>query len=343
MHRRISNGLMAVLASAAVLAAASCGSDDEAAGGGASATEAPEKVKVAFVAALVNDTYFVTVRCGAEAAAKKLNVDLNWSGSTTPDVAKQVSALNAASVTNPDGIVLAPFSDTPFGGTVRKLMSQGVPVALSGGVLNPPDGLVTFITNFREGGNSLADVIGDLTGGRGKVGLIAQSTGNPPDSDRYKGLIPILKERYPELEVLSPEYAQTSTAKAASIASSLIRAHKDMNLIYATNGPQAAGAASAISAAKAGDRIKLISFDSNAEQIKLLQQDRLAATIGQSPFASGELSVTAVVDYVREKGTRKGKVPSSAKIVNTPTKLLTPENVDTEEAQRYQYLDRCES
>ncbi len=330
---------LAALALASTMAA--CGSSSSSSSDSSSSSSGgSKKLNVAFVAALVNDSYFVTIKCGAQDEAKTLGVNLKWTGPTQNDVAKEISAFSAASITNPDAMVLAPFSNTGFGGAVRPLMKKGIPVALSGETLDPPDGLITYITDFLSGGNSLVDEIGRLTGGTGTMAIVADTTGNKTDSDRYTGLVPLLKQRYPNLKVLSPQYSQNSSARAASVTASLIQANPDLKLVYTTSGPEAVGGASAIAAAKAGDRIKQISFDSSPQQITLLKEGKLAATMAQSPYLSGQLSVRAAVDYVRAHP-KGGPVPSSARIANTPTMLLTPANVNTTEAKRYQYLTQC--
>jgi ribose transport system substrate-binding protein len=320
----------------ALVAAASMGTAAQAAPTGPSA----DKLNVTFVAALVNDSYFVTIKCGALAAGKQLGVNVKWEGPTSNSVSAELSAFQAAAVTNPDAMVLAPFSNTGFGGVVRPLMKKGVPVVMSGQAIEPADGLTTYISNFLKGGNSLAVEVGRLTGGKGTMAIVADSTGNKTDSDRYTGLVPILKKKYPNLKIVGPQYAANSTAKGASVTASLIVGNPDLKLVYATSGPEAVGAASAIAAAKKSDTIKLISFDSSPPQIELLKQGKLAATMGQSPFLTGKLTVTAAVKYLRAHP-NGGPVPASAKLSYTPTALLTPKNVNTSLGKQYQYLTKC--
>jgi ribose transport system substrate-binding protein len=342
----------AIAALVMAVALAACGSSSSSStgsssGGGATTSTAAagsgtatKKYNISFVAALVNDSYFVTIKCGALAEAKKLGINLKWTGPTSNDVSAEIQAFNAASLTNPDGMVLAPFSNTGFGGVVRPLMARGIPVVASGETLDPPDALTTFITNFLTGGNSLASEVGTLTGGTGTMGIVADTTGNKTDSDRYTGLIPILHQRYPKLTVLAPQYGQNSSARAASITSALISGNPNLKLVYASSGPEAVGAASAIAAAHATGKIKLMSFDSSPPQIALLKRNELAATVAQSPFLDGELTVKAVVDYLNAHP-NKGAVQSSASLTYTPQKLLTPANVNTAEAASYQYLTSC--
>lgn len=299
------------------------------------------KINVDFVAALVNDSYFVTIRCGAQDEAKALGVNLHWTGPTSNSVSSELSALQAAAVTKPDAVVLAPFSNTGWGGVVRPLMQKGVPVVASGETIDPPDALTTYISNFLAGGNSLANEIGKLTGGTGTMAIVADTTGNKTDSDRYTGLIPILHKKYPKLKIVGPQYAQNSTPTAASVTSSLIIANPDLKLVYASSGPEAVGSASAIASAKKTGKIKLISFDSSPPQIQLLKRGQLAATIAQSPYLDGRLTVKTAVQYVRKHGVRSGPVKSSSGLSYTPTLLLTPKNVNTPLGKKYQYLTKC--
>jgi len=196
-------------AGVALVAAAAMGT----AGNAAPAAPTADKLKIVFVAALINDSYFVTIKCGALAAGKSLGVDVKWEGPTSNSVSAELSAFQAAAATNPDGMVLAPFSNTGFGGVIRPLMKKGVPVTLSGQAVEPPDGLTTYISNFLKGGNSLATEVGKLTGGTGTMAIVADSTGNKTDSDRYTGLVPILKKKYPKLKIVGPQYAQLASLK----------------------------------------------------------------------------------------------------------------------------------
>lgn len=326
---------------ASLIALAVCGAAPAvAAAASKTAKSANTPYNIAFVAALVNDSYFVTIKCGAEAEAKHLGVNLDWTGPTSNSAATEIQAVSAASLLNPDGMIIAPFSNTGFSGNVGPLMAKGVPVIASGETLSPSDALATYITNFELGGNSLASKIKSLTGGSGTMAIVADDTGNTTDSDRYTGLLPILKKQDPKLTVLKPEYAQNSTAMGASVTASLITGNPDLKLVYATTGPEAVGAASAIAAAHDTGKIKLISFDSSPPQIALLKRGQLAATIAQSPFLDGELTVKSIYDYLKAHP-NGGPVKSSAKLDYTPQKLLTPSNVTSKVAKQYEYLTNC--
>jgi ribose transport system substrate-binding protein len=335
---------MLLLVALIVAACGGSGSSSSATNGGTEEGAGGSSVEgstIAYVTGVVGDPYWVTTKCGIEAAAAERGASVESSGPAGADVSEEVQALNATAVNQPDGVVLGPFSPTAFLAPVSKLMGEGVPVAMSGIPLGKGVGYATFSTDFVEGGNSLAAVIGEITEGTGTMGIVALGPGQTNDEERYKSLVEILEKEDPELNVLSPQYAEASTSEAANITTSLIQGNPDMKVIYATDGPQAQGAESAIAAAGDQDKIKLISFDATPQQVQLLEEGKLAATVAQSPFLSGKESAEVILDYIEENGARGGEVPASGKITETPFKILTPKNINSPEAEDFRYVSKC--
>jgi ribose transport system substrate-binding protein len=343
--RRFRRAKRAAIAAVALAAAttllAGCSQGGAASSASSSGSGSSDKnLRIVYIAALINDSFFITGKCGAEAAAKEGGATLQFQGPTSNSATAEIQAFNAAAATNPDGMLVAPFSNTGFSTTVKSLMSKGAPVWATGQTLEPAAAYGTTITDFLKSAEDLGSIIGELTGGSGTVGLIADTTGNKTDSDRYTELVPELESKYPDLDILSPEYAENSTSKSSTVASALLQGHPDMKVIYATSGPEAVGAAAAIKAAGKTDSVKLVSFDSSPDQIELLKKGELAATVGQSPYQGAYIGTKKVIEYLRDNPDG-GTVPASSEITATPTLLLTPENVNSAKAKEYQYMTSC--
>ena len=106
----------------AVLLAAAVGDHRR---GRASAAPAAQ-LKIAFVGADLPDPFYLTMKCGAFAAAKKYNVDLSWQGTDGVDFAPELAIYNATVQKKPDGIIVAPFSATAFVKPVADTMKAGI-------------------------------------------------------------------------------------------------------------------------------------------------------------------------------------------------------------------------
>ncbi|MBW7461445.1 substrate-binding domain-containing protein, partial [Paenibacillus sepulcri] len=96
--------------------------------------------------------------------------------------------------------------------------------------------------------------------------------------------------------------------------------------IIGLNEPTTVGAGRAIQELKLKDRVSLIGFDSSVNEIKLLDEGVMKATVIQRPFQMGYLSVKTAVDAVRGK-----KVP---KMIDTGSLVITKQNMYEEENQK---------
>ncbi|MCW2954816.1 MAG: hypothetical protein JWQ48_3986 [Conexibacter sp.] len=324
---------LAGIAALTAVAITGCGSSSSSSGGSKS-------YSIAAVVADAADPYYVSMQCGAEQEAKRSGAKLNWQGPAAVDTAKEVSALNTVSITKPDGIMISPFSPTAFVAPVQRIMKAGTPVTLADGELSQKVAYRTFHADINAAGAALAQRMASALGAHGTLGIVAQDPGDPLDGNRYAALIKVLEAKYPGITVLPVQYANVSTARSASIAAGLLRAHPELNVLYATNGPQAAGVASAIAAAKRQGSVKLFAFDATPQEVSQLKSGAIDTLVAQSPFLEGQQGVRALVSYLKQ-GT-SGPVPAATEAyVPTPFKVLTKDNVEAPASKPFLYLSSC--
>lgn len=306
------------------LTAAGCGAQSD-----------DDSITLAGVSILAGDPYFVSMKCGAQDAAAERDVELLWDGSTSADVGPQAEILSAMELKSPDGFIFTPFSQDAFVADVTEIMESGAPVVLADATMAKHVYYQGVQSDNEAAGQLVADFITEAAGDSGKVGLIAFGPGNPIDEARYAGLDEKLAKSNNDIELLKPEYGKGSSSDSAKLVSGLLQAHPDLKVIYATNGPQATGAASAIRAAGREGEIKLIAYAGEAEQIEALKAGSVSALLAQSPYLIGKKAVDVAVDYIEDHGNGEAVVPAEEQVVYTPTMLITPENVDSEEAEPF--------
>ena len=119
----------AIAASATmVLAACSEGgrSESSATGGGAAAEKTMTVIMVTHQAP--GDTFWDRIRKGAEAAAAKDGVDLQYTND--PDATKQAQLIQAAIDKKPDGIAVTDPNTGAIGDAIKKAVAAGIPVSM---------------------------------------------------------------------------------------------------------------------------------------------------------------------------------------------------------------------
>ncbi|MEO7147674.1 MAG: substrate-binding domain-containing protein [Terrimesophilobacter sp.] len=329
------NGL-ALFAPILVFGLAGCAS-----GGPSSEPGSPEPLRIGAVVAVVNDPFFITMNCGAAQAVKEAGAELNWQGPTGADVAKQLQTFNSMVVTQPDGIMLTPFSDTAFNDGIKKAMASGIPVVIMDSELKENIALQTVRTTIGESVKELARHAAEDIGGTGTVAIIAATPGSPIDLERYDQFIEIMNNEFPDIKVLPVEYAKTDTAISAKIVNSLVVANPDLKLIYSTNGPQAAGVLSAVKAAKKTGAIKIYSYDATPVQVDGLRAGDFQGLLAQSPYIEGYEAAKTLLEYLADHRGEKNIEPYDPQLNLTPMMLLTPDNIDSDDAKKFTYVSSC--
>jgi ribose transport system substrate-binding protein len=305
--------------------------------------QAATQLYLGAVTADVNDPYFITIECGAKAEAAKLGVRLTWQGSASTAVGDETAVLNTIVATHPDGILLAPFSNTAFVAPVESLMKQGIPVVTVDAPLVKSVQYQGFWTDNLAAGEALAAPLAAAIGNKGLVAILTWGAGNLVQGARYQGLEKAMAAKYPGVRFLTPQYVGVDSAKAAAVTSSLILAHPDLSAIYSTEGPAASGAASALRAAHKQGTIKLFSFDATPLAVQALKAGEIQGLISQSPYLEGVDAVQSLVSYLRKHGSRRGPVrQATPAYVPTPVKFLTAATVDAPSSRPFLYVSTCQ-
>jgi ribose transport system substrate-binding protein len=305
--------------------------------------QSTQKIRVAGVYAVASDPYWHSLKCGAQAAAKSLGVSLTMQGPATADVPQEVSTMNSMAVTKPNAMFVAPYSPTAFIAPTQRQMRAGVPVISVDGSLAKPVEYKTVHTSYAHVGKLFFTAMSAAMHGKGTLGIIAFSPpkANPVDGLRYSAGLPLLKKKYPHIKVLPVQYAAADTTKTATIVSAMIRANPDITAIYTTNGPEGAGAASAIRATGKTGKIALVSFDATPEEVAGLKAGTFQALLSQSPYVEGRATVEQLVAYVKAHPSGGSVSPAKAHFYATPLMMLTKKNVNTKLAKQFEYRTSC--
>ena len=300
-------------------------------------------LRIAGVVAQTPDPYFVSMKCGALAAAKKLGgVSLTWQGPVQPSVSQQITALGSVAVTKPDGVILTPFSPTAFLQPVTKLMKQGVPVALTDAYLSRNAAYSATYTDVSSSGPVLAKSIAALIGGKGELGIVAFGAGDPFETPRYAGMVKVIKAKYPNITVLPVQYAAADSNKAAQVVSGMLAAHPNLKAVYATDGPMGQGAAAALRTAGKRGVVKLISFDAEPALVTDLRNGSIDALMAQAPYIEGYNAMMSLVHYLRGAGAAKTPVkPANPYYTPAPLKFITKADLSKPETRKFLYLASC--
>ncbi|MGW8433269.1 substrate-binding domain-containing protein [Curtobacterium citreum] len=289
-----------VVAGLVVLGTAGCNRTSGGAAGGASGD------RITLALSTLNNPFFVEVRNGAQAEAKKLGVQLDVVDAQN-DSAQQANQLQTASAGSTKAVIVNPVDSDAVGSSVKALNKADIPVVAVDRTVNGAD-VDSFIASDNvAGGEQAATDLAKAIGEKGTILVLQGQAGTSASRDRGQGFAEGLKQ-YPGITVVGSQTANFDRATALDVTTNLLQAHPDVNGVFAENDEMALGAIKALGS-KAGSSVKVVGFDGEADGIKAIEDGTLAATVAQQPAKLGALAVEQAVDAIKGKAKKTVQVP----------------------------------
>src|SRR4051812_21847904 len=319
---------LAALAGAATLAVGvvACGSDDNGGGGGGGGSS-KKQITVGLITKTESNPFFVKMKEGAQAQAKKDNVKLlTASGKFDTDNASQVAALENMTTQGAKGILIVPSDSKAVIPAVKKARDAGVIVIALDTPTEPQTAVdALFATDNLKAGELIgqyAKAKADELGIKPKIAMLDLAPGISVGQLRHDGFLKGfgIKEGDPQIVGAAPTLGDQAKGQAAM--ENLLQKDPNINVIYSINEPSGFGGATALKAAGKNPKdFILVSVDGGCTAIKNgIKPGIIDATSQQYPLKMAALGV--------EKGAaaaRGGAKPSG--YTDTGVNLITDEPV----------------
>ncbi|MGK9250615.1 substrate-binding domain-containing protein [Paenibacillus humicus] len=282
----------------------------------------PEDNRIAIIMKTTdaNSHYWQTVRSGALAAAKELEVALELSGPLRSiDSDEQARLLEKAIEQRPRAIVLAPIDEDALAPQLEEISRLGIRLIIMDTPLlhHRADSYVS--SDHVEEGREAAGILAPGRKTRPVYAFLTSDEKSPVAMQRRNGVLEALPAG--SAYNLGMINVGKSEEQAYRTVKSLTVAYPGMNGIIALTDIGVAGAAKALKETGLSGSVKLIGFDSSVPEIQLLEQGAMHALIVQNPFNMGFLGVQAALDS--SGGSATVDIPSAT---ITRANMYAPEN-----------------
>ncbi|MEU9453637.1 substrate-binding domain-containing protein [Streptomyces sp. NPDC048277] len=264
----------------------------------------------------LNNPFFVQIRSGAQAEAKKLGVDLTVTDAQN-DASQQANQLQNFTSSGLGAIIVNPVDSDAASNSVKAADKANIPViAVDRGVNNAKTDTLVASDNV-AGGELAAKTIAEKLGGHGKIVILQGQAGTSAARERAQGFANGLKA-YPGIQVVAQQPADFDRTKGLDVMSNLLQAHPDVQGVIAANDEMALGAIKALGS-KAGTSVSVVGFDGTPDGLTAVKNGTLYASVAQQPSQLGKIAVDNALRAIQDK-----KVDPMIKV---PVKVITKENV----------------
>ena len=307
MGKRITVLGVLILAALATVVAVGCQR-----GGGGGEGGGP---RIGLSISTLNNPFFVTLRNGAQQAAKKEGAKLIIADAQD-DAATQQDDVQNFVTQQVDAILINPVDSEAVVPAVQAANQANIPVialdrGASGGKLE------TLIASDNvEGGRMAAKELIQLVGS-GPVAQLEGIPGTSPTRDRGQGFEEVINAQ-DAVQLVSSQTANFLRTEGLNVTENILQSNPGIKGIFAQNDEMAMGAVRALGG-RAGSEVKIVGFDGIEDALKAIQAGKMNATIAQQPNKIGSLGVENAMKVVDGKSVDKN--------IPVQVKLVTKENV----------------
>ncbi len=228
------------LLAAAVVAVTLCGCGAEKRGEAA-------RTRVGVVAKSLGNGFFDAVRKGADEAAAALDVEVIFTGPTTPTAEGQIEVLNALIAQHVDAIAVSANDPDALVPTLQRAMQRGIKV-ISYDSAVAPAGRTVHLAPSSDAltGQTCAQLAAELApDARGKIAVMSAT----PTSTNQSSWLAQMKQalpQYPNLELVAVAYGDDVADKSYRETVALVKQHPDLAVIVSLSSVGLVAAARAV-------------------------------------------------------------------------------------------------
>ena len=278
----------------------------------AGSKEAPKasggKIYIPLISKGFQHQFWQAVKKGAMNAAADLNVEVTFEGpESESQVDKQIEMLQAAMGKNPSALGIAALDSKAVIPLLQQAQAKKIPIIAFDSGVDSDIPMTTVSTDNLVAAGVAADKVAAAIGGKGKVAVIVHDQTSRTGIDRRDGFLKRMKEKYPDIQVLEPQYGGGDHLKSTEIAKTVINGNPDLKAYFGANEGSAIGILNAVKELKMEGKLVIVGYDSGKLQIEAIKSGLMLGAVQQNPVLMGYKTVELAVKAL------KGEMPASKK------------------------------
>ena len=283
------------------------------------ADQSAAKQKIAVVISTLNNPWFVVLGETAKARAIELGYDAIIFDSQN-DTAKEASHFENLIAGGYKAVLFNPTDANGSVANVQKAKAAGVPVFCIDREINSTNAATAqMLYDSYSGCVALGQYFVKQVGKEGKYAELLGIVGDNNTWNRSKGFHSVV-DRFPGLKTVAQQSADFDRAKGLEVFESILQKNPDIAAVFCGNDAMAMGAYQALVSAGKADKVKVFGFDGADDVVKLIAENKIAATGMQFPKVMAQKAAEFADDYIKGKRDFQQKIP-------VKVELVTPENV----------------
>lgn len=285
------------------------------------------KLSLIYIPKVVDGTndFWKALILGAKMAAKEYNADIEIKAPAEEnDVEGQNQLLKESIKEKPDAILFSPSSFTESDELLKEAKEKKIKISFIDSYVDEPLQDLTVATDNLEAGELLGKFAASLLEPEDQIAIVSHVKGVSTAVEREEGFRKGLGDLADN--IVEVVYCNSRYELSRQLTIELMEKYPDLKMIAGMNEYSSVGAARAVKASGAKDRVAVVGVDSSQEAVQLMENGVFKGLVVQKAFKMGYLGVKETVRMLRGKSYQKD--------VNSGCQLVTPENMYSSEIEK---------
>lgn len=262
---------------------------------------------------------------GTKMAAKEYNADIEIKAPAEEnDIERQNELLKEAISEEPDAILFSPSSFTESNDLLKEAKEKGIRISFIDSYTEEKVQDLTVATDNLEAGEKLGKFAATLLDPDDQIAIVAHVKGVSTAVEREEGFRKGLGDL--AQNIVEVVYCDSQYEKSRKLTQELMEKYPNLKMVAGMNEYSSVGAARAVKAAGAKDRIQVVGVDSSQEAVQLMENGVFKGLVVQKAFKMGYIGVKETILMLRGK--------SYEKDINSGCELVTPDNMYDSEIEK---------
>jgi fructose transport system substrate-binding protein len=280
-------------------------------------------IKVGLITKDVTNPFFVKMKAGASAQAKKLGATLLYAaGKNSSDNAGQITAIENMVTAGVKGILITVADGKAENAAIAKARKAGVLVIALDSPTTPTTAVdALFATNNLNAGILIGKYARAATKGKTvTIAMLDEHAGSSVGALRHNGFTKGFGIKNNDKQIACVANGGGDTPDSQTAMENCLQKNPDINVVYTINEPSAAGAWTALkNAGKSPSDVTIVSVDGGCAGVRNVKAGIIDATSQQYPLLMASRGVSTIVAYSKSGKKASGYTDTGVNLIAKTT------------------------
>lgn len=275
----------------------------------------PIKPKIVLISHIKTNPYWLSIKAGAEKAAKERGAVVEFLGPTTASTEEGLKLFEMAESAKVSGIVTYVQEEGKYTKDINRAMEKGIPVVTIDSDEENSNRLAYVGTNNILAGQVAGAEAVRQIGRDGNIAIVMGGKDVKNQKERVEGFKEYITSNS-NLKIVDVDSSDAMLLEAEIITRKILNRNNKVDALFCTSALDGIGAAKAVNDLNDKGKVKIICFDDLDETLNNIQSGLVAATVVQKSNEMGYRAVNIIMDRIEGKTNNYSESLTDVQLVN---------------------------